>query len=224
MFKKIFIFVSLFSASVVLSTKLHDACKGSDPFTVKKLIVMGYSLNAVDSKGQTPLFSPCSFSWWGKLSINFAEQLLRAGANPNHQDKNGNTPLHTACAQTHNNNLVFLLLEYGASPYIKNHEGNTALHEACQKHTWDAKSIHWLLLDGADVYARNQKQETPLHLACKEIHKATELEILLQFGANPHAVDSKGNTPLDNCVHIICKDAQDVQNRSEMIVALQQYS
>lgn len=53
------------------------------------------------------------------------KRLLKNGANPNEQDKNGVTPLHLA---TKDNRLyiVTLLIQKGANPLIKNKEGCNA--------------------------------------------------------------------------------------------------
>jgi ankyrin repeat protein len=53
---------------------------------------------------------------WG---LSVTRELLLAGADPNVQDPDGNTPLHISREKE----LTDLLLEYGANPNIRNKAG-----------------------------------------------------------------------------------------------------
>ena len=177
-----------------LGSSLHDACKGYDPLVVRKAIISGAQLNELNSANQTPLLYVCTFNFCYKLAINYAEQLLRAGAHVNCQDSNGNTALHIACKHL-NNHLVFLLLDYGANLHIKNNNGFTALHIAV-KHNLEV--VEYLFGFGANIHVRDNKGRTPLHIA-SEHGNASIVKFLLEHGADAYVLDNNGYTAIDIC-------------------------
>jgi cytohesin len=127
---------------------------------------------------------------------------IDCGADPNIQDKVGNTPLHDA-AKSGSPDVVKLLLEHGADPNIQNKVGNTPLHYAA-KYSWlnvalrhDPLEVVKLLLEhGADPNARDKDGKTPLHYAAEFCH-VDVARALLDYGADPTIRDSEGRTPLD---------------------------
>lgn len=68
----------------------------------------------------TPLMLAVSVS-----SLDIVEYLLLSGADPNHQNKSGNTALHIATTRRIPN-LVYALLSLGADPSITNNNGKVA--------------------------------------------------------------------------------------------------
>lgn len=57
--------------------------------------------------------------------IDFVQTLLEAGANPNRQDTDGNTPLHIAAINM-SVQCAKLLYQYGVDPTIRDNDGKLA--------------------------------------------------------------------------------------------------
>lgn len=85
--------------------------------------------------------------------------LLAAGADTNHPDKRGNTPLMSAAGLGYSE-MVVLLLEAGADPTATNDEGETALHLWVRNP--DESILRALMRKGADLNAEDKLGETPL--------------------------------------------------------------
>ena len=150
-----------------------------------------------------------------------ASLLVDAGANPNLQNENGDTPLHTwpginlehcvpadsepRCTQE----ILSLLLEAGASPNIQNSYGYNALHSL-----FVHGGIAGLDMDGcfindlisiflkfdADVNMGDFEGCTPLHHVVKEPH-VFNAEMLITSGALADARGYRGMTPLQHIFH-----------------------
>eukprot|EP01105_Mastigella_eilhardi_P006797 TRINITY_DN18319_c0_g1_i1.p1 TRINITY_DN18319_c0_g1~~TRINITY_DN18319_c0_g1_i1.p1 ORF type:complete len:1378 (-),score=369.24 TRINITY_DN18319_c0_g1_i1:19-4152(-) len=95
-------------------------CQVPDPAIVDVLQVLlaPESLNNVNFRsveGETALLVGCVGSQTSPIKSQLLEALLRAGADPNIADYNGNTPLSKA-AQSNNGYLIDMLLRYGANP------------------------------------------------------------------------------------------------------------
>ncbi len=94
------------------------------------------------------------------------EKILKAFPTFNlmQTDNNGNTALHMAAANGHNDVLA-LLLSKGPSDYanVSNNEGNRPLHWACLNGHLETVKI--LLEHGADIQAKNINEKTCLYEA-----------------------------------------------------------
>ena len=66
-------------------------------------------------------------------SFDLVVCLLKAGHDPNIQNKSGNTPLHLA-VYSHSTSLLSALIAFGANPEIRNNQNLTALDVAKLKH------------------------------------------------------------------------------------------
>ena len=121
--------------------------------------------------------------------------LLFYGANPNIQEKDGNTPLHVA-ANPYRPNILEILLKYLANPNIQNLKGRTALHNALGI----PKHIELLLAYKANPNIKDKQGRTALHEVINKnkyyayIRFPSDIMFLLEGGANPYIKDNDGNT------------------------------
>ena len=86
-----------------------------------KLLELGANIHAKDIAGYTPLHH-CLTSYSNPTTMSMARQLLKAGADPNLQNRFGCTPLFEPVMAA-NLDAVKLLLEFGADPDIKENDG-----------------------------------------------------------------------------------------------------
>ncbi|CAI5720487.1 unnamed protein product [Hyaloperonospora brassicae] len=75
-------------------------------------------VNHADTTGSTPLMRALG----GKPSLAIIAQLVEHGAKVDGRDVDGNTPLHLAISEGHED-IARYLLEHGADPSAKNNEG-----------------------------------------------------------------------------------------------------
>ena len=130
--------------------------------------------------------------------------FLKAGADPNTRNRNGDTPLHIVARGGARADVVAdALLAAEADVNARNHEGWTPLHNAARARGGDTTLLRLLLQAGADVDARTQLGETPLHLATAgQRHRnawqdrAEFITALLEAGAEVNARTNDGQTPL----------------------------
>lgn len=161
---------------------------------------------------------------------NLARQLVFRGANCNHPDTLGFTPLYAAVA-THNLKLVTLLLKHGADP---NHGVRVSkrpfLHQALEQ--GDQEIAQALIAAGAALNSRDGNGETPIFAAARSGSTAI-FEYLLANGAKVedvsplngkrpiHLVVRGGHLPLFNILmahhaDIHCRDFHGVTPLREL--------
>lgn len=126
-------------------------------------------------------------------NISMVTQALKNGANPNVQDKWGNTPLHIVAGKIVSAGMIVLLVQYGADPNARDRCDDTPLHEAARFKS--EVSMALLLQSNADPTIKNRLGITPLQLAVSQGLTAS-ISMLLQYGADPHIQDNTGCTPL----------------------------
>ena len=100
-------------------------------------------------------------------------KILKHGADPNAQDKDGCSPLHQIIGRTFRmdrdlhglNNIIEILLKFGAKIDLKNDAGETPLHLAVEKR--ELLSIIQLVKYGADINIRNYSGSSPYQIASR---------------------------------------------------------
>jgi uncharacterized protein len=110
------------------------------------------------------------------------------------RDRQGRTPLHAAALRG-DLSEVRKLIASGADPGAGDADGFTPLHLAAQELHVDAAAA--LLEAGADVNRRNRFGNGPLFVAVFNSRGRGEMiELLRSRGADPHAANSRGQTPV----------------------------
>ena len=106
------------------STALHEAAEEGHTPVVFRLLEAGWSLEARNNEGYTPLALAARCG-----HLETVKYLLLRGADIDTQNDDKWTPLHRASLKGHTEVIKTLLL-CGASQEIRNHRGKTAEDEA----------------------------------------------------------------------------------------------
>jgi ankyrin repeat protein len=127
-------------------------------------------------------------------------EALKRNAKVDATDDNGGTALHMAAGNAHLQ-IAQLLLKAGANTEAKNKAGNTALHWACLsqspgEHCHTSADMACMFHVSVLLHSR---RHTPSVLNTHVIHAAI-VQMLLQHGANPAAVNDAGQVPFDNAL------------------------
>ena len=148
------------------------------------LVHNGADVNALDHQGRTPLAAAA-----GLCSMNAVAFLLKNGADANARDREGKTPLHMVNMVVGDRSspgqitkITEMLIQNGADANARDNKQRTPLFFA----RLDCMVV--LLAAGADVNARDGEGKTPIF--CVKSQKC--LEMLIEKGADPQAVDMAG--------------------------------
>lgn len=166
-----------------------EAGRGAD---VSRLIAAGVDLEARDSQGRTALLLAVAGN-----HVAVAKALLAAGASPNTQADNRDTPWLLAGASGRAE-IVAAMIPLKPDLSLRNRYGGNALIPACERA--HVETVKLLLTSGIDVDHVNDLGWTCL----LEIvilgdggprHQETA-KLVLAAGANPSLADKDGVTPL----------------------------
>jgi ankyrin repeat protein len=175
------------------ATALYVAAENADGPVVSKLLDARADPNKALLSGETPLMQAARR---GKLDV--VQLLLSRGADPNAKESNGGqTALMWAIFERHPD-VADALIKSGADIHAKSNGGSTALMFAAQQ--GDEQSTRLLLAAGADPNEKMQMSGfTPLIIASILGHEGVAVQ-LLEKGADPDAIDTKGFAVLHHAV------------------------
>jgi hypothetical protein len=174
---------------------LPAAAISGDLDAVRRLLELGFPVDAVDAQGCTALLRAA-----GSGHQAVVEHLLRAGASPDLAASTGATPLSAAVSKRHLA-IVTLLLQAGSSTERRLPGEVTVLMLAAALGLPEV--VSQLLQAGADLQVHDAQGLTPLH--CAALYGFTErdrsrlmalLDTLLLAGADPLRAANNGATPL----------------------------
>ncbi|KAK0225144.1 hypothetical protein EDD85DRAFT_958882 [Armillaria nabsnona] len=166
--------------------------------------------NICDIQGETALHCVSRCKWVDKHTL----QILVKHGDPNISNKHGETCLHVLMNnEMPDNDALKMLLDGGANPNAQDVKGKTPLHILVEKSRFFnnlVRTANILLRCCLTVNACDYEGRTPLHILAREGGPLCDrrrfpkeaasvghdiLELLLRYGADVHAKDSKGSTP-----------------------------
>ncbi len=134
----------------------------------RMLLNHGVKSGTKNHRGETALHVVSRGRYDSQNGVRVAKLLLERGVDVNAQDKDHNSPLHSA-SYSGRLEIARVLLDHGTKANAKNDRGETPLHQVSQgeyESQADGVRIAKLLLDrGVDVNAQDESGVTPLHLA-----------------------------------------------------------
>jgi uncharacterized protein len=175
------------------ATALYAAAEHADPAMAVKLLAAGANANTSLMSGETPLMVAAQ-----RGNLETVRVLIKGGANPNAREVNGGqTALMWAVSERHPA-VVDELVKSGADVELASKSGFTPLMFAAQQGAADSANI--LLKAGAKAnVAQPGSALTSLMIASAMAHPEV-VDLLLENGANPNAVDSSGYASLHKVV------------------------
>lgn len=175
-------------------TPLHMAAYFGHKKALKELLKKEADVNALDIKGNTPLYYIVN-------NIDLAYALLEKGANPNIENKVGESPLHKAVKAGLLDNAR-MLIEAGSQFKCNMFEdGKTSpMHIAAELE--DPSMLQLLIECRATTDSTDEDGETPLHIAVENGNAQHVFNLANALDANIDAQDPYGETALHKAVDL----------------------
>lgn len=156
------------------------------------LLERGADVHAMDKVGRTPMLEVARHGNAGHVQC-----LLAHGANINDQDRHRQSALHLAVGRGWNDFVTFLL-DNGADANAQNLTGRTPMHLAAAIH--DSANMSSTLIERSqtrvELNIQDENGRSPLHLVAME-GGTKSMTAMLDAGADVHALDAQGFTPLE---------------------------
>jgi len=177
----------------------HKLCLRGDKSALSKLIKKDRAiLRATDEEYGQSLLHVCAEHGREELVHYLLQEKFTGKFDINAVDKNGWTPLHSACKSGHVA-IIEALLNKGAFSRALTNEGASPLHYFVRNDCNDIQLFHstitLLVKKSGNVDVENKHGETPLHHAAMRGRSQCVLS-LLKNKANPNAVTIHGETAL----------------------------
>ena len=182
----------IIEGDTILHVALYNWQSNSD--LIQHLItVLNFSSSVANSRQEYPLHIAC------RLGCLLEVMKLLGDCDVDHQDIDGNTPLHLACQRHDVITARFLMKERHCSNAIVNNKGELPLHHAC-RHQYGAFIIQDVSA-GCDVNSQDNSGNTPLHLACDNCITESVRHLVNERRCDINVVNNGGELPL----HFACK-------------------
>lgn len=170
------------------NTPLHYAAEWKLDNAVISLIQKGANVNAINSNGESALFSAVKADSPSIISILVENGIITDTRSNLTRDYLGNTPLHSA-VRWNALNAAQSIISLGFDVNAQNLSGKTALSDTCRS---DKKEMANLLIEnGANVNATDVTGRTILIDAVQAMNEEM-IKLLLSKGANPHLQEISG--------------------------------
>ena len=171
------------------NTCLHfPVIQGRRIEVLEAIIDHGVDVNASTKKGQTALMIATE-----KGNID-AINVLKAGADPNITNADGNTCLHLSILHGCRKEVVQMIIDHGAHVNATNKNGLTALMIASCRGNVDG--VNALLKTGANHYITDADGNTCLHYSISGKWRREVLEMIIDHGAHVNDTGENGHTAL----------------------------
>ncbi|XP_023313918.1 uncharacterized protein LOC111693477 [Trichogramma pretiosum] len=196
-------------------THFHAACKFNYLDKVAQFLVLGQDPNVTWTEtGDSPLHLALKNSVYKKLF----ELMLKSGADPNLTNKDGLTPLHALCEDSHGVDSMKMLFKISDEKHRTvqidaiDKNGRTPLHLAADK-VWNTEKVKCLLRRGANSNVADTDGLTPLHVICKKCSLNIDMfNIFFEINdevnqlVQINVMDKLGRTPLQWAVANLMPD------------------
>lgn len=127
-------------------------------------LITPQTMKAVNNERQNPLYVAA----WHGAEVSVIDRMLKKGANPNHQDRSGRTPLHIAVFMSSDDqqgylNIAKRLLKVGAKMNVREKYGQTPIITAIEHGS--LKAADMLMDKGAKLHVADDNGNGLLHFA-----------------------------------------------------------
>lgn len=191
---------------------LHYLCKNKDV----PLAIVDAFLGTCPEAARTPDavlgWLPIHIACKHDASVAVLDMLVQAYPEGlSTADKDGNLPLHYACALESPECARYLLQACSETVSLKNNKGQTPLHLACSRYDVSTELVQELIqLDKDACRVHDWQKRLPLHSACMWKASTQVIEMLLRcYPQSLRETDSHNMNPYDICRKVVHLDHHD---------------
>jgi ankyrin len=174
---------------------LHTLLKNTDAETVKHIIDNATDLHCSSKHGSLMIHYVCQSS-----PVEIVDYLIKKDPSVNLDSENNDKlrPIHYACDDNPNNDVVKYLLDKGVNTECPDENGRLPIHIASKRDKVDI--VGWLVDKGVNMGCPDKDGFHPIHIACK--YKSNNVvKYLVERGVNLESETNKKSKP----IHIACR-------------------